>query len=577
MSEEKGISAEKGCWADAVLYAIAFFLLFWALGSGGLWAAEGRWAEVTREMFLTRDFFHPSIGGEPYFDKPLLTYWLIAAISAISGVLNEWVVRLPSAMAGVLAVWATKNIGTRLWSAQVGRVAGWMLLSLYAFLFWARTGTAEAENLAAIVLAVAWYWARRDRPGFITFFVFYAIIFIGALTKGLTAVVVPVLVVLPDVLRGGRWRGFVRPSHFLAVILGGALYLAPFYVASVTRPASYGETGLGLVFQENILRYFKAFDHKGPVYLYLYGVPLLLMPWTPLWIAATAGAIKIRKSLDDKTRWLLWAMALIFLFFTLSGSRRSYYILPIVPFCVLLTAVFAMDMRDQRLEWFRRWGVVIQDKLLLVLIAAELISPLVMVILQHTKGIAFPPAMYAAGIVVGISAAVLRQVIYRRGGSVALESGEARTTASLISIAVVIFGGYFCWQKSILNTYRTERPFVEQVKARTAETPAAGIGIFPKVDATFLFYLDRKEPVKGLENAAALREFLANEQSQVLICRQRYVPGVLSTVSGDFPKGQDLMEEVRPWESKSDRKEKWGAWLLKRPADRKTLFLEGKE
>ncbi len=85
-----------------LLLLTAVFLLFWGLGWRSLWAAEGRWAQVTREMLLTGDFFHPTIGGEPYFDKPLLTYWLRAAISVLTGVLNELVVRLPSAIAGMV-------------------------------------------------------------------------------------------------------------------------------------------------------------------------------------------------------------------------------------------------------------------------------------------------------------------------------------------------------------------------------------------------------------------------------------------------------------------------------------------
>jgi len=62
-------------------------------------------------MFLTGDFFHPTIGGEPYFDKPLLTYWLIVGFSALTGALNEWVVRLPSAIFGLISIWATVVLG----------------------------------------------------------------------------------------------------------------------------------------------------------------------------------------------------------------------------------------------------------------------------------------------------------------------------------------------------------------------------------------------------------------------------------------------------------------------------------
>jgi 4-amino-4-deoxy-L-arabinose transferase-like glycosyltransferase len=253
-----------------LLLSVSVLLLFWGLGARSLWAAEGRWAEIVREMLLTGDFFHPTIGGEPCFDKPLLTYWLRVIISVTTGAPNEFVVRLPSAIAGIVAIWATASIGTRLWSARVGKLAGWFLLTTYAFLFWSRTGTADAENLAFIVVAVAWYWSRRNRLGFPAILVFYLIVFVGAQTKGLTAVVVPILVVLPDMVGQRRWRLLFHPSHFLAFAIGLLVYLSPFAYASFTQASDYQSSGLGLVFQENILRYFE------PIGLPLFVGPALM-------------------------------------------------------------------------------------------------------------------------------------------------------------------------------------------------------------------------------------------------------------------------------------------------------------
>jgi len=70
---------------DIIFWATALFILFWALGDRGFWGSEDRWAEVARQMFLTGDFFHPRINATPYFDKPLLSYWFIALVSAVTG------------------------------------------------------------------------------------------------------------------------------------------------------------------------------------------------------------------------------------------------------------------------------------------------------------------------------------------------------------------------------------------------------------------------------------------------------------------------------------------------------------
>ena len=125
-------------WPDLAVLVVGGLLLFTALGARSLWRSEGRWAEITREMFLTEDFFHPTIGGEPYFDKPLLTYWLVAGAAVISGGVNEWAARFPSAVAGLTAAAVTLWIGRRLWSVQTGRIAAALLLTTYGFLFWSR-------------------------------------------------------------------------------------------------------------------------------------------------------------------------------------------------------------------------------------------------------------------------------------------------------------------------------------------------------------------------------------------------------------------------------------------------------
>ena len=62
------VLTKRNLWTDGTLWLVGTVLLFWGLGSRGLWAAEGRWAQVTQEMFQTGDFFHPTISGEPYFD-----------------------------------------------------------------------------------------------------------------------------------------------------------------------------------------------------------------------------------------------------------------------------------------------------------------------------------------------------------------------------------------------------------------------------------------------------------------------------------------------------------------------------
>ena len=559
ISEDTSASGHEDRRGDLLLLAVACLLLFFALGGRALWSSEERWAEIPREMFLTGDFFHPTIGGEPYFDKPLLTYWVIALAASVTRGLNEWSVRLPSAIAGLVTIWATLSLGRRLWSARVGRVAGWLLLLSFGFLFWSRTAAAETENLAAITVCTAWYWARRGRVNFTTYLVFYLIAFLGALTKGLTALVVPILIILPDMLVERRWRMLFKPAHLAAVAIGLGVYVAPFAIAWATQPEGYGASGLALVFKENILRYVKPFDHVEPITSYLYGVPMIVMPWAPLLVGALIAMIASWKRLQRQGRWLLAAMGLVFLFFTLSGSRRWYYILPIAPLCALAMAVFACRMEGALVERVRRRVFPIQWAFLLAIAAVFLAAPIALVVLKNRIGFAAGPALGISAVALGLAALTGAALAYRSPRLAAVPK-PLRAICAMIVVATVLLGGYFCSIQRILDGYRTGRPFALELghRVRRAGIPAERIGIYPKRDATLFFYMNLNRPIRILRSPQALREFVAQTRPGMVIVRRKHEEDLRAALA-DGTRPPDLAEAVQPWESDD---KKWAAWLL---------------
>ena len=148
------------------------------------------------------------------------------------------------------------------------------------------------------------------------------------------------------------------------------------------------------------------------------------------------------------------------------------------------------------------------------------------------------------------------------------KSNEYASVLSCIMAAAIVFGGYFCWQQTILGVSRTERPFVQKLEARVSGWEPERIALFRRNDPTFHFYLKAASPIRLLDNPADLRDFLANEPSGVLITQQRYMAEVVSEVSGNFHTEPDMREEIRGWDSESSRKRKWVAWMLKKPVAR---------
>jgi 4-amino-4-deoxy-L-arabinose transferase-like glycosyltransferase len=563
-------------WLDIVILAMTCLIVFFALGDRSLWGSEGRWAEVTREMMLTGDYFHPTINGEPYFDKPLITYWLIAAIALVTGTLNELIARLPSAIAGIAAVWATLRLGRRLSSPVVGRIAAVILLTSYGLIYQSRMAAADTENLATIMLAAIWYWSRRDKLNFGTFIVLYLIIFIGSLCKGPVAAVVTALVILPDAIAEKRWKAFLGPASILAVVIGLAVYFAPFIWASKTNPESYKSSGLALVWQENVQRFIAPIDHKNPVYTYLWAVPMLILPWAPLFIAALITAITYWKKLDMNTRWLVKVIAVIFVFFSLSGSRRDYYILPIVPFCALLTAVIFTQFRQFTPSRVISVGFEIQKGLLLGAIGVELAAAVVFLIMPKGKDLVPLAAVAGLSIMLAVTA-IVAAIAVNRASARLTEKAEERVFLPLGIAALFVMGGFFCVQQPKLESYRSESNFAADIKGATANMPAQRIALLQKgeVDAKMIFYVGKKSPVtllrynakepdaaKLADNAKAVRAFLESSQPGVLIAQARYASDLPAECRSLFSQTPDLKEASMPFDSKSSKGESWQAWLL---------------
>ena len=496
-------------------------------------------------MFPRGDFFHPTVKDNPYFDKPLLGYWLIALTSLILGRLDEWAVRLPSAVSGLAGIWATVYLGRKLWSFDVARTAGWMLLTSYGILFWTRTGAADMENLAAITLAVAWYWARREKPNFISYFGFYLICFLGAHTKGLTAVVVPALLVLPDVLRGRRWRNLLTLSHVLALTAGLALYLAPFIYAAMTAEG-YSENGLVLVFRENILRFVQPFDHVEPPYVYLYYLPLFFLPWAPLLLTAVTASVGSFRRMNPATRWLAEAVVLVFFFFTISGSRRNYYILPLLPFCALFTSAFFMTKGKERRQ---RLGLGLQAGLLVLLCLIEIASPAFWPMVKARTGFMPPWDLKLATPALGLLA-LAPWLIRRLAPNLLVRiTGTRLKMAPMVLSAAVLMGGFFCWQQEILSRPGDERIFAKSLRAQVMESPSADIAFYKDVSPKVLFYVDYPGPVKILNDIDSAQSFIkSGNEVKFLVSNREYMPELLPVLPDGNRKEPTLSEKYYAWD-----------------------------
>lgn len=357
------------------LFVAAILLLFGMLGGRDIWTQEHRWADIVSSMFYYHDFLHPRLDGADYYDKPLLSYWFIAGISALNGYVSLWAMRLPSAFAGLLALWSIYRLGVNIKDKHLGLLSGWLLLTTFYFVFWARVSSADMLNLAGALFAVAWFADHRQSTSLIHYTVFFLILAVTALCKGLVGPAVALLAITPDIILQNTWRKHLNWRLAIALVPAAIVYILPFWASSHfgNQTMGYQENGLMLVYRENIMRYFQPFDHKGPIYTYLLYFPIYLLPWAFFFIPALFYLKSRWKTLTPTMKWMYLATLLLFLFFTLSGSRRSYYVLPMVPFGILLTADWILSRHQTLQIWTGRIAIGLY---VLLLLNFSLLQPL---------------------------------------------------------------------------------------------------------------------------------------------------------------------------------------------------------
>jgi 4-amino-4-deoxy-L-arabinose transferase-like glycosyltransferase len=185
--------------------------------------------------------------------------------------------------------------------------------------------------LLTAAMAVASEMLQKPRPGPILRVAFGFFLGAAVLAKGPAAVI----------LAGGAtllWAAFTRqwsaPFRFLhpliiAVFCATAL---PWYVLCALRNPEFLRV---FIWQHNFERYLTPiFEHRQPFWFYGYNLPLAVLPWITVMLAAMIGAaIRLKEKSPPQSADLFFACWALFpvLFFSLSQSKLPGYILPAIP------------------------------------------------------------------------------------------------------------------------------------------------------------------------------------------------------------------------------------------------------
>jgi len=337
----------------AAVLAVAFLLIFYRLGEGSLYNwDEAIYAQVSKEMFTSHQWFTLMWNGAPFFHKPPLEFWLTSLSYSLFGI-TEFAARFWAAFFAFGTLILTFVLGYRLSSWTAGSTAVLLMLTVdhryfsywYNFVGLGRVGMLETPLIFWTTLSLLLGWEARNRPALFSFIgvpVGFAI-----MTKAWVGLIpVMILLVFEILTRGShgiKWKlvsislilaaAVALPWHLWQLWHNGNPFVHDYIVVNLFGRIAGAVEG----HHHASLYYFEVISQGFTFWKYL--LPLAVV-WA-LWRAS--------KYRTERHLLLLTWITIPLVVFSLSQTKLGWYISSVYPPLALLLALMLEELVGPRL------------------------------------------------------------------------------------------------------------------------------------------------------------------------------------------------------------------------------------
>ncbi len=510
-----------------ILYLLlaAAIVPYWiGIGDSTLWDAnEAFYAETPRVMVETGDYVSPSFNGNPRFNKPPLTYWIVAVSYHIFGV-SEWSERLPIVLAAMGLLAAAFAIGRTVWGTQAGLWAAVVMATLPRFLMHSRRTSIDVFLSLFMGLTLMFFVLSEMRPARrrLWLVLMYVSVGLGFMTKGPVAVFLPGAAFFIYLLIEKRLKDITK----MMIPAGIAIFLAivvPWYLLVYQKHG--GNYIASFIHNENISSYTD--EGWGPRRSFFYLQTMLgdLFPWSLLMIAALVCVVFRRKIGEhifgssalfgtydeppatadgtDIARLLAIWIVVIVGFYSLSRNQQDQYVMPTFIAASALAGVLMNAFIEKRADW-ARWIFVATGGLLAIVGGA-------FIYLITTRSSIDLAGIGAIGIVLllGGIATIVSAILKRR--DLAAHS-QAAAIVALMWIFVI----------AVLPDFERYKPVkaLTEVIAQNAP-PDARVGYYRYTAPTLVYYLHRPA-LEYFQDEEMISLFASGEPTYMIMTENEY-------------------------------------------------------
>ncbi len=214
----------------SVLLVLAIWAAIYLPGLGTLEikGEEGRRILPAVTMLQTGNYLVPQVGSDPYFTKPPLVNWLVAASFNIFNARNEWAARLPSTLCVLAVALAFALIARSALGAHGSLIAALIWMTNFGIIEKGRLIEIEALYVSLCGLALIFWlsWWREGRSRWLVWTVPWLFLGLGLLAKGPLHLVFFYAVIVSVLYRTGQLRTLMNPAHLLGLLLMVGIFAA---------------------------------------------------------------------------------------------------------------------------------------------------------------------------------------------------------------------------------------------------------------------------------------------------------------------------------------------------------------
>jgi len=308
-----------------VFVCIAFIILILGLGSYGFAeTSEARYAEISREMFLSGDYLNPQLLGIFHFHKPPITYYITTFGYHIFGI-NEFGARFFLQVAVAIQLVCVYGIANLLFkNKKIAFFAGLIYFSMPIILIASRNLTTDLY-LTTFIMGSIYCWQYYTNKGKLLFlYLSYILIGLALLTKGPVALLfILVYIITYKIIFKSSSR--ITIHHVLGILVCLGIGVS-WYIIVILENPSLWDYFIGKQLVSRISS--NSFDRAKPFWFYIPIIIGLLFPWWLTTVVKFRSKIKSISKLQKEAKLLFISSGILFIIFSVFSTKLILYIMP---------------------------------------------------------------------------------------------------------------------------------------------------------------------------------------------------------------------------------------------------------